>query len=413
MNATDLPEWARSIRVRLTLLYSAVLFGIAALVVAAIYVALSFQLRGEPLTRQLQVRGFVQMPDGSVATTDQFVIADARAVERAVNERTLDRLATFSFGALGVLFVTSLGVGYVISGRVLEPIGRITDVARRIQASDLSRRIELQGPDDELKRLADTFDSMLERLDDAFAAQRRFIADASHELRNPLAIVRTNLDIALSNDKDDPAELRRAAEVARRAGDRMARMVDDLLLLARQESVDRPREEIDVGHVADEVADDFEAAARSRGVRLTRSCNDGLVVLGDPDAVRRALANLLDNAVRVSSEGGEVVIGTGSAGDWVWAAVGDEGPGIAPEDQEKIFRRFWRADEGRSRDAGGTGLGLAIVDRIVSSHGGNVRLASRVGEGSTFLIWLPRAGASGTRPPETPPQLVRDTPRLV
>jgi signal transduction histidine kinase len=401
-----LPEWMRSIRVRLTLLYSAVLFGIAALLVGAIYAGVSIQLRSEPFTQQLEVRQFVRMPDGTVVPTDRFVLPDARAVERAVNQQTLNRLANFSFGALGVLFLTSLGVGYVISGRVLAPIGRITDVAREIQASDLSQRIHLQGPDDELKNLADTFDGMLDRLDQAFASQRRFLADASHELRNPLAVVRTNLDVVLDDPDSDAADLRRGADVARRAGDRMARIVDDLLLLARHDRTQTRTTDVDLGDLVTEIADEFVAAAEAGDVVVEPSSSSGLIVSGDPDALKRALANLLDNALRVSPPGGRVVVGAGAADGWIWAGVADEGPGIAPEHHERVWERFWRADHGRARTDGGAGLGLAIVRQICDAHGGFVRLSSEVGVGSTFLLWFPRAGAPAGPAPTGQPQLI-------
>lgn len=407
------PEWMRSIRVRLTLMYSAVLFVIAAVLVGAIYAAVSIQLRGEPFTRQLEVRRLIRLPDGTVVPADRFVLPDARAVERAVNQQTLDRLAHLSLAALAALFVTSLGVGYVISGRVLAPIGRITDVARDIQASDLSRRIRLHGPDDELKQLADVFDEMLERLDDAFQSQARFVADASHELRNPLAVMRTNLDVVLDDPDADTAQLQRGAQVARRAAARMARMVDDLLVLARHERPESKHADVDIGVLVEETADEFEAAAAAKGVTIDRSAAHGLVASGDPDALKRALANLVDNALRVSSAGRTIVVGAGAADGWLWAGVADEGPGIAPEHRESLFERFWRADEGRARNDGGTGLGLAIVRRIVEAHGGLVRLSSEVGVGSTFLLWLPRAGVAPGPAPEGEPRLIARSPDVL
>ena len=168
-----------SIRVRLTLLYSGVLFGVAAILVAGLYFGLALSLRNEPVSQAVIVEQ-VPVNDGSQTEAQTFV--PAKAFEHQVNQRTLRNLRTYSIGALAALFVASLAVGWVIAGRVLAPIAHITSVAREIQARELSRRIELDGPDDELKRLADTFDSMLARLDLAFASQRRFVADASHEL---------------------------------------------------------------------------------------------------------------------------------------------------------------------------------------------------------------------------------------
>ena len=392
-----LPEWARSIRFRYTLLYSAVLFGLAAVVVAAIYLVLMMSLRGEPVSPTYSKR--VCSLDGRCATIDYF---QAREFARLLNSVTLTKLRNYSFGALGVLFVASLGVGWVVAGRVLRPIGRITAVARDIQATDLSRRIELPGPDDELKQLADTFDAMLARLDAAFAAQRQFVADASHELRNPLAIIRTNVDVALADPRADPDDLRHTIVVVRRASDRMARLVADLLALARRQEPILEHEPVDLGAAIVEASDDFMVPAAAREIVLDRAIAPGVIVIGDRDALKRAVANLLENAVRLAPAGSRLRLATGSEGDRAWIAVADEGPGIAPEDQAHVFDRFWRADKGRARADGGTGLGLAIVRQIAESHGGRVRLQSKPGVGSSFVIWLPVAPAAAELTPRAP-----------
>jgi signal transduction histidine kinase len=398
-----LPEWARSIRFRYTLLYSAVLFGVAAVVVAAIYLVLMMHLRNQPYTTG--ARSIICFPNNEC-----FQPITLRELERVVNGQTLKELRNYSFSALGVLFVASLGVGWVIAGRVLQPIGRITAVARDIQATDLSRRIELPGPDDELKQLADTFDAMLARLDAAFAAQRQFVADASHELRNPLAIIRTNVDVALADPRADPDDLRSTIVVVKRASDRMARLVDDLLALARRQEPTLEHEPVDLGAAVAEASDDFVVPAAARSIVLDRAIAPGVVVTGDRDALKRAVANLLENAVRLAPEGSRIRLAAGSEGNRAWIAVADEGPGIAPEDQAHVFDRFWRADKARSRADGGTGLGLAIVRQIAESHGGQVRLQSKVGVGSSFVIWLPVAASSSSEPAPRPPASPTPTP---
>ena len=410
-----LPEWARSIRFRYTLLYSAVLFGLAAIVVAAIYLVLLMNLRHEPVSAS---RG-VWCPRFG----DCIRLLSLSEFERLVNGRTLKELRNYSFGALGVLFVASLGVGWVVAGRVLRPIGRITSVARDIQATDLSRRIELPGPDDELKQLADTFDAMLARLDAAFEAQRQFTADASHELRNPLAIIRTNVDVALADPHADPDDLRHTMVVVKRASDSMARLVDDLLALARRQEPTLEHELVDLGVAVTEASDDYVVPAAARDIVLDRAIAPGVVVTGDRDALKRAVANLLDNAVRLAPAGSRIRLATGSEGARAWIAVADEGPGISAEDQPHVFDRFWRADKARSRADGGTGLGLAIVRQIVEGLGGHVRLQSKVGLGSSFVIWLPVTippapadgnarphGAPVTAPVPTPAERARTRP---
>jgi len=383
----SLPEWVRSARFRLTLFYSASLFLIGALLLGGLYMALSKSIGDEELSKELVFRF-----DPATNVLRSGVEPAMEDFGQAVNQNALERLREFSLLALAFLFVISFGVGWVVSGRVLAPIDRITDVARRIQATDLSRRISLEGPDDELKRLADTFDSMLERLDEAFVAQRRFIADASHELRNPLAVIRTNLDVVLSDPKADEKALRDTSAVVGRATERMARMVDDLLALARLESPRQLDESVDIGVVANEIADEFAAVAKSSGIELRRSIASEMLVAGDRFALKRALANLAENALRFAPTETSITIAAGTKDEWVWVAVEDQGPGIPPDQQDQVFERFWRADKSRSRSLGGSGLGLAIVQQVAQAHAGEVTVASKVGSGSTFVIWIPALG---------------------
>jgi signal transduction histidine kinase len=271
---------------------------------------------------------------------------------------------------------------------VLRPLGRITAAARRIQATNLSDRIALEGPDDELKTLADTFDEMLERLDASFTAQRQFVADASHELRNPLAVIQTNADVALW-DEGVPAEVKTRLLAVRRATDRMHRLVDDLLALARLELQAAQRTEVDLASVVTEVSDELDPLAKAHGLSIEHAAERGVRVVADRDALKRALANLLDNAFRHSPPGAPVRIAAARENGWAVLRVADDGPGLTPDEQEHVFERFWRSDSARSRESGGTGLGLAIVRRIAESHGGAVSVSSTPGAGSTFEIRLP------------------------
>ena len=285
----------------------------------------------------------------------------------------------------------TLAVGWLVAGRVLAPIGRITAVARDIQATDLSRRIALAGPPDELRELADTFDAMLARLDDAFEGQRRFIQETSHELRNPLAVIRTNLDVALADPDADAAELRRTAEVVGRNAARMSHLVDDLLVYARSGAPAHEIAPLDLAVLATEAAEEFRAPAAARGLTLIAGAVPGLMVSADRIALRRAVANLLSNAVRLAPAGSTIAIAAGQDGDRRWISVSDEGPGIPAEDRKLVFQRFWRGDQASAREQGRSGLGLAIVDQIVRDHRGTVELTESAAGGSTFTIWLPAA----------------------
>ena len=380
--AERLPPWMGSIRVRLTVLYSTVLFGLAALVVFGIYTGVSRSLDSQPVSQSPEY-----LPD-VLPGTDVEVIS-LEEFERRVNTRALDKLREYSFTALGLLFIGSLGTGWIVSGRVLRPIGRITGVAREIQATDLSRRIHLRGPNDELRQLADTFDAMLARLDAAFESQRRFIHEASHELRNPLAVIHTNLDVALSDPNATTEDLREVGELVGRTAERMSTLVDDLLYYARQEEPANRAGLIDVAPLVDDAVAEFRAAAESAGLGLDHVATPGLWINADATAVRQALANLLANAVRLAPAGTSVRVAAGFEGGWVWVAVEDQGPGIPPEDQERVWARFWRGDRRRAREEGRSGLGLTIVRQIVERHHGRVQLVSEVGRGSTFVLWFP------------------------
>jgi len=394
--ADAMPDWFGSVRFRLTAIYSLVLFGLAAFMVAGLYAVLSARLGDEYLYRSYQVTRVEEVP-GGLRLTPTEVRAGYRSVEALANERALMLLRSYSASALFLLFLASLGVGWFVAGRVLAPIGRITSVARDIQATDLSRRIGLGGPPDELKELADTFDAMIERLDGAFDAQRRFIQETSHELRNPLAVIRTNLDVALSDPDPDPAELRRTLEVVGRTAARMSHLVDDLLVYGRLGAPAHELGPVEIGALAAEVGEEFRAPAGERSIEVTTSAGDGndpYEVWGDRLGLRQAVANLLANAVRLAPGGSSIVVDTGGDETRVWISVSDDGPGIAPELRSQVFKRFWRGDRS-TRDTGThSGLGLAIVDQIVREHGGQIELNDSGTGGSRFTLLLPRHSAT-------------------
>ncbi len=395
-----LPDWAGSIRFRLTAIYSLLLFGVAAFMLAGMYAFLATRLHEENVYRTYRVTTVEEVP-GGVIITPREVQASYRTVEALANERALSLLRGYSLCALVILFFVSLVIGWLVAGRVLAPIGRITSVAREIQATDLSRRIALRGPPDELKELADTFDAMLTRLDEAFVGQQRFIQEASHELRNPLAVIRTNLDVALADPDADPAELRRVAELVGASAMRMSRLVDDLMVYARMGAPAREQVPVELGDLVDDAVDEFQAVAASRRITLVTELVPSCVVEGDRLALRQAVANLLHNAVRLAPEGSRIWLATGTEGPAAWVTVTDEGPGIAEEDRPKVFQRFWRGDQKAARAEGRSGLGLAIVAQIVADHGGSATVAAAPTGGSIFTLWLPLAGTGGPLDPAT------------
>lgn len=377
----------RTIRVRLALTTSLWLSAISGLIVAGIYLALSHTIDAAPLD-PVTVKKFDRKPDGTweYRAGENFQAADLESVQRAVNHSTLDFLRDYSLLALGVIFLISLVVGWFVAGRLLRPVGEITRTANRLSASDLSQRINATGPKDELRTLADTIDGMLDRLDQAFRTERALVEDVSHELRNPVAVVQANVEAVLADDRATPQERAHALAVISRATSRMSRLLEDLLATARRRSGSFADQKVDLQNFVTEVVDEHRLFAEERPLQVITRLSPGPVVYADPESLARAVANLLSNAIRLAPEDSELTIASGSTGGWAWVAVRDHGPGIAEDDQQRVFDRFRRAENGGRR---GSGLGLAIARQIVESHEGKLALFSTLGTGSTFVIWLP------------------------
>ena len=287
------------------------------------------------------------------------------------------------------LLIASFG-GLFLARRALAPIDHVTRLARRVTAEDLSQRLNLTLPDDEVGRLARTFDEMIARLDDAFARQRQFTADASHELRTPLTAVKGQVEVALSRLR--PADdYRQALQDVNTEVDRLIRLVGSLLTLARADAGQIPltREIIDLGQLATAAAEQVEPLAHERGVTLTVVDGGPAPISADEDLLLQLVLNLLDNAVKYTPSGGAISVGWRGATHDVALWVSNSGAGIAAEHLPHLFDRFYRVDEARSRAAGGTGLGLAISRWITEAHGGALTVESTLGKGSTFTVRLP------------------------
>ena len=388
MNSSKKTQRLGSIRIRIALLYSVLLFGLAAIILGVIYLSFSESLSDEKISQQYLG---VEQVDANKDRSSSFEEIDELILfEENVNRNAVEELRDYIFLALAGLLLISLIVGWYVAGIVLKPIKHISFAAREISATDLSKRIDLRGPSDELRDLADTFDEMLTRLDKAFRNQREFLEEAAHELRNPLAVMRANLEVVSADPDSTIEDFVAASEVAGRASDRMGKLVDDLLLYAHHERPDLQRVNLDLTELVINTVEDFQAEAKSSEVLLGVECDSDLEVVGDPSALRRAFANILSNSIRVSEKGKHIYVKAGNDAEMVWISVSDEGPGLDPEDSEKVFDRFWKGDEVSAREAGRSGLGLAIVKTIVETHGGRSTVRSTKGEGSTFTIWLPR-----------------------
>ncbi|MGW1340078.1 sensor histidine kinase [Kribbella sp. NPDC002412] len=414
------PPWTQTIRFRLTVTYSAVLIALSALLLGGVYVALSAFLDPKPLS-PITVNKVYKDANGNLKVKPGHVIeaAEISTIESAVNYQTLQTLRNYSAAGMGALLLVSLGTGWWLSGRALRPVRRITTTAQEISATDLTRRIALDGPRDELRNLADTVDDMLGRLESAFMSQRQLVDDASHELRNPLAVIQANVDAVLAHDDTTAEDRAQATAIVSRAIQRMTRLVEDLLASARRSSPAFVDADVDLAAIAGEAAEEYELLAADRELHVVRRLSPGPIAAGDASALRRAVDNLLSNAVRLARGGSELVLAVGSRSGWAWIAVRDEGPGIAAEDADRVFDRFFRSGQRQhpatvpSTGQRRTGLGLAIVRQIAESHGGTVALHSEVGVGSTFILWLPeRSLTNTTRRTPVPPDEDPLGPRL-
>jgi hypothetical protein len=270
----------------------------------------------------------------------------------------------------------------------------MTATARKLSEENLHERIALDGPDDELKELADTFDAMLARLEAAFDSQKRFVANASHELRTPLSIIRTEVDVALANPDATPEELRRMGEVVRRATERSDALIDGLLVLARSDRGAAALAPVDLATLAEEAVAQSAAEAGAAGVEF-RTQFEPAPTSGDDALLGRLAGNLVENAIRHNEPGGRVEVVTGpapGAGE-VLLAVANSGPVIDPADVDGLFEPFRRL--GGDRVAGrGAGLGLSIVRSVTIAHGGRIAARPRPGGGLMVEIFLPRVDAA-------------------
>jgi heavy metal sensor kinase len=288
-----------------------------------------------------------------------------------------------------VLALAGLG-GYLLAGRTLRPLSSMAAQARRITDSSLHTRIDIGRAAEEMETLVASFNELLARLDHSFEGMRRFVADASHELRTPVSVIRGEADVALSADRT-AAEYRASLDVVLDESRRLSRLVEDLLNLARADAgrVRLQFQEFYLNELVTDCCRNAQALAGARQLKLECRTGADLQYRGDEQLLRRLMMNLLDNAIRYTPPGGTVSAVLEPNGTAVHLRVADTGVGIAPEDAARVFERFYRADEARSREDGGFGLGLAIVKWIAESHQGSVECASVPGSGSVFTVTLP------------------------
>jgi heavy metal sensor kinase len=294
------------------------------------------------------------------------------------------------FLGIPVALLVAAAGGYLLARKSLGPVTMMSLKARQIGAETLDDRIEIGNERDELGFLAATLNGLLERLQLAFESQRRFMADASHELRTPIAIIQGEADVALARDRD-AVDYRESIEVMQRAARKLTRIVQNLFLLARGDAGRYPTS-ITRFYVGDVVADcvrGMQSVAQARGVALTSSAPEDMVIVADEELINRLVLNLVENAVKFTPEGGRVHVDVQTESGACAIRVTDTGIGIPPADQERIFERFFRGDRARPQNAGGAGLGLPIARWITEVHGGELQLEHSDAGGSVFVARLP------------------------
>lgn len=334
---------------------------------------------------------------GRLRIITQPLVVDGRQVGtfRAADpltsvDRALEELRNTFIAVGAAVLLVSMAVAIWLAGLISGPLRRMARVAGEVDSGDLSHRIDYRGSD-EVGVLADAFNGMLDRLESGFRRQREFVSDASHELRSPLTVLRGRIETLVRGRSQGDEVTAEAKELLREVS-RMDRLVDDLLTLAKAESGTLIQTRaVPLGEFAEDLRRDLPLlGARDYTVR----CGACGTIEADPDRLSQVLRNLVSNAVRHTGPGGSVTVSIEPNGAGVRFAVSDDGPGIPPDQLERVFDRFHRTDEGRSRDEGGSGLGLAIARAIIEAHGGSIAAESEPGRGTTVSFTLP-GSASG------------------
>jgi heavy metal sensor kinase len=356
----------------------------------------AFQDSGLPLIGQLLSAGSptFRSPSGARFRLKTGQIGPEVLLTMAEDEepvrRTLRTLLTILLLSLPIALALAAFGGFVMAGRLLEPVAVIAAKAAKISAESLSARLPIENRGDEFGRLAGVINGMLARLEDAFERLKRFTADASHEMRTPLTAIRSVGEVALQEDLDVGAYRDRIGSMLEET-ERLTHLLESLLLLTRSDGGRLPVKRVvqDPSKTAEKAVEDMRVIAEAKGQHLTAKLQRGILSAFDEDTVRRALVNILDNAIKYTPPGGSISVNLKGSRSFFVIEVADTGSGIPAEHRDKVFDRFYRIDDNRSRQTGGAGLGLAIAKWAVELNGGRIELESGENGGSTFRIVIP------------------------
>jgi len=305
-------------------------------------------------------------------------------------EETLHRLLIILLITMPLALLASLGGGWFLAGRALRPVGAITQAAERIAGGDLTQRLCVSGDQDEIGRLAATFNAMIGRLEASFRQIRQFTSDASHELRTPLTVLKGETELALRRPRSAD-DYRTVLESSLEEIDRMGRIVDELLFLSRADlgEIKMESRPVRLDQLFDDLKRQADVLGHEQAVQIVSGSIEPVTVAGDDMRLRELILNLLDNAIKYSPPGGRVDMSVVAQDGTARLSVSDQGIGMSPEEQGHIFDRFYRTDAARAHTKKGTGLGLAICQWIVDAHHGTIDVQSEPGKGSTFTVILP------------------------
>lgn len=380
--------WPQRVRTRLALLYAALF-----LLAGSALLTLTYALLASRLPAPASISKSVAVRNGQLAALceqqKQYGTASASLAEKCKlafaagartgstdqRDRTLANLLDASLIGLGVATLASAGLGWLVSGRVLKPVRSITETARRASELQLGQRLALTGPDDEVKELADTFDTMLERLDAAFASQKRFVANAAHELRTPLTAMRTAVEVTLAKPTRSPEQLEAMATRVKQSIERSEATIEALLALATSEIGPIAEERVDLATAVEDALDGASAAIEESGVEVDATLEPAHA-RGDRVLLERMIANLVDNAVRHNNPNGWIGIRTVQHADGAVFEIANTGPTIPDDQIPTLFEPFARADP-RLNPVDGVGLGLSIARAIARAHGATIRASGR------------------------------------
>jgi signal transduction histidine kinase len=388
-------------RSRLTLLYASLFSLGGAALVSITYLLVAHTLNSKPGTRippglqHALARCLQAAHKGGAGVMQKCAALYAYGVQTgaaAQRSSTLTHLLTYSLLSLAGAILLAAVAGWIVAGRILRPVHRLTAAACAASEQNLSQRIALRGPRDELRELADTFDAMLERLERAFSSQRQFIANASHELRTPLTVMRTAIDVVLAKPEPTGEELMSMAADIRQAVDHAERLIEALLVLARNDQARALTDPLDLAAVAEDALE-----GRSVHDLTTTTMLDEAPVTGDGVLLERLVGNLLDNAECYNTPGGTVSISTATDEGASLVRVVNTGPVVPPEQVERLFLPFTRLDDRTRHD--GFGLGLALVSSIAAVHNGTVHATASGAGGLDITVRLPRRNTTVNPPP--------------